>query len=242
MIVIILAVLGAIVGSFVGAAVLRVPAGRGIVTGRSSCDGCGTILGPLELIPILSFIGLRGRCRRCQTRIAIDQPIAELACATTAILTGLYGDGLADIGLLAIFGWMLVALALLDLRHHWLPDALTLSLLLLGLLRALLPGHDLQMSLLGVIAGYGVLELVRRTYRRLRGQEGLGGGDPKLYAAIGAWLGLTALPWVLLLAGLLGLAVAGVRALRGHGVSRLDSLPLGSLMAVAAIVLIPVFD
>jgi leader peptidase (prepilin peptidase)/N-methyltransferase len=234
------ALFGAIVGSFVGAAVLRVPAGRGIVTGRSSCDSCGTVLTPIELVPILSFAWQRGRCRHCDAKIAIDQPIAEVGCAIVGMLASVSADSIGGMILFALFGWTLIALALLDARHHWLPNILTLPLIVAGLASVVLvPNPALIDRLCGAAVGYCLLEALRIVYRRLRKREGLGGGDSKLFAAIGAWLGVEALPWVMLAAGLFGLLVVAIRAARGHHVSRFDRLPLGTLLAVAAIAIMP---
>ena len=108
----------------------------------------------------------------------------------------------------ALFGWVLLTLALLDAGHFWLPDKLTLPLLLLGL--AIVNEPPLLHRLIGAAAGYAVLALIALAYRAARGREGLGGGDPKLLAAIGAWLGWQALPFVLLAASLAGLAWAGI--------------------------------
>jgi leader peptidase (prepilin peptidase)/N-methyltransferase len=135
----------------------------------------------------------------------------------------------------AVFGWMLLALALLDAEHFWLPDALTLPLLGLGLGASfLVPQPWLGDRLIGAAAGYAMLALIALAYAAVRRRKGLGGGDPKLLAAIGAWLGWQALPFVLLAASLGGLGWAGVSALRGKPMSGQDRLPLGTLMALAA--------
>jgi leader peptidase (prepilin peptidase)/N-methyltransferase len=235
------ALFGAIIGSFVGAAVLRMPAERGIVAGRSSCDGCGTILRPVELVPILSFAWQRGRCRHCHARIAIEQWIAEIACSLVGLLAACTTGEITGAMSLALFGWTLVALALLDVRHHWLPDRLTLPLVAAGLASAfVLPEPGPFDRIAGAIFGYALLEGLRYLYRHIRHREGLGGGDPKLLAAIGAWLGTEALPWVILVAGILGLALVALQRIRGHRLSGSDRLPLGTLLAIAAITMMPI--
>jgi leader peptidase (prepilin peptidase)/N-methyltransferase len=135
----------------------------------------------------------------------------------------------------AMFGWWLLIVAALDAEHHWLPDRLTLPLVPAGLLAAWVGfGPPVDQRLIGAVAGFAVLALIGFGYRRLRGREGLGGGDPKLFGALGAWLGWPALPYVLLGAGLLGLAALAAKRMRGEAVAVADRLPLGTLMALAA--------
>lgn len=139
-------------------------------------------------------------------------------------------EGLAG----AVFGWMLLAAGAIDAEHFWLPDALTLPLAALGLAASLAGEPPLADRLIGLAAGFGSLWLIGWSYRRLRGREGLGGGDPRLFGAIGAWLGWQALPVVLVIAGLAGLGAVAIAVLRGRDVTATTQLPLGSLMAVAA--------
>jgi leader peptidase (prepilin peptidase)/N-methyltransferase len=135
----------------------------------------------------------------------------------------------------ALFGWLLVTLAALDLKHYWLPDRLVLMLLLVACVSAaagLTP--PLIDRAIGAVAGYGVLALIAIAYRRIRKREGLGGGDPKLLGAIGAMLGWQALPLVLLGASGVGLLFVALRIAGGQTVTATDRLPLGALMALAA--------
>lgn len=225
---------GLIAGSFIGALVHRWPRGEQVVRGRSRCDSCGHVLSPHELIPLVSFLIQRGRCRSCRAAIPPAHLTAEIAASivgASAFAAAPPAQALAGLAL----GWTLVALALLDLENFWLPDRLTLPLLTAGIGTA---GAGLSIrladSLIGAVAGFVALALIAWVYRRVRGRSGMGGGDPKLLAAIGAWLGWTVLPLVLLLASLTGLAAIGMRALRGQAVSAADRLPLGTLLAVAA--------
>jgi leader peptidase (prepilin peptidase)/N-methyltransferase len=232
--------LGPIIGSFVGAAAIRAPRRETVVHGRSRCDSCRAALTAIELIPIISYITQRGRCRRCNATIAMDQIVAEIGGAIIAILALISAPDIAAAIALALFGWVLLALALLDVRHLWLPDALTLPLIATGVVVALvIPAIELTDRVAGAVVGYAVLEGVRRCYRRLRGREGLGGGDAKLFAAIGAWLGVTALPWVMIVAGLGGLTIVGAQRLRVNTLGRDDRLPLGTFLAVAALIVMP---
>jgi leader peptidase (prepilin peptidase)/N-methyltransferase len=132
------------------------------------------------------------------------------------------------------FGWCLLALAWIDWRQLRLPDFLTLPLLAAGLIAAVLEGREALMSgVIGALAGYAALRLVGEGYLSLRGQEGIGQGDAKLLAAGGAWLGWEALPWIVLLAALLGLALAAVQRGRGAAVTRETALPFGPPLALA---------
>ncbi len=227
-------VLGAIVGSFLATILMRWPREESVLAGRSRCDGCGRTLGALELVPILSWLARRGRCGTCGARIDARHVAIELAAAAIGLVAALafpWPMALAT----AVFGWWLLILAALDVEHHWLPDALTLPLIPAGLVVAWLAlGPPLSDRLAGAVVGGLTLWLIALAYRAVRGREGMGGGDPKLMAGIGAWLGLFNLPFVLLGASLLGLLSIGAMAARGVQVNAVTRLPLGALLAVAA--------
>jgi leader peptidase (prepilin peptidase)/N-methyltransferase len=225
---------GAIVGSFLATILVRWPAGRSVVSGRSQCDGCGTALGAAELVPILSFLVVRGRCRRCGAGIDKRHMLIELAAGLIG-LVALLAHSLPLAIATMVFGLFLLILAALDAEHQWLPDALTLPLIPLGLLAAWIGwGPPLLDRALGAVAGAGLLWGLAWLYRRLRGREGIGGGDPKLLAGIGAWVGVLQLPMVLLGAGLFGLVAVALMQARGTRVAAMTRLPLGTLMALAA--------
>lgn len=226
-------VAGLIAGSFIATLVLRWPRGLSLA-GRSRCDGCGATLRVWELAPMVSFIALRGKCARCAAPIDARHPIVEAACAAIGGAALFVAPGWAGAAG-ALFGWMLLALALLDVEHQWLPDRLTLPLLALGLAAGAVGiAPSLLDRAIGAVTGFASLALIAFAYRQFRGREGLGGGDPKLFGAIGAWLGWQALPIVLLLASLIGLGSLVTRRLRGEAVAATDRLPLGALLAVAA--------
>jgi leader peptidase (prepilin peptidase)/N-methyltransferase len=226
--------LGGIVGSFVATLVVRWPEGRSVALGRSCCDGCGEALRPLELIPMASYVSAKGRCRRCGAAINPRHIAIEVAAAVLGAVALLVQPGMSGL-VTAVFGWWLIALAALDLEHHWLPDRLTVPLLPLGLLAAWAEiGPGLLDRIIGAAAGFLVLASIGLGYRLLRRREGLGGGDPKLLAAIGAWIGWQQLPLVLAGAGLVGLSAIALTVLRGGAVRATDRLPLGTLMALAA--------
>jgi len=229
------AVLGAIFGSFLATLILRWPAGRSVLRGRSQCDGCGRSLSPLELVPVVSAILLRGTCRICAAPIDPTHVRMEIGCAaigglSLALLPGVEGAGWA------IFGWIILTLAVLDWRHMWLPDALTLPLAFLGLTLALWVNDVSPIDrAIGALVGYGGLLILSVGYRVLRGREGLGLGDAKLLGALGAWFGWQALPFVLLIASLAAIIVVAIRTGRGETLSRSSAIPLGTFLCIAAL-------
>ncbi|MBJ6120826.1 prepilin peptidase [Sphingomonas mollis] len=235
----VLAVLGAIVGSFVAALVVRWTEDRSVMRGRSACDACGRTLGPAELVPLLSALVQRGRCRGCGARI---DPIHWRIEAAAVVIGGAAGGVVA--GPVAIagaaFGWLLLALAALDWRAFWLPDRLTGLLAAAGLATGLATGLGDRMPpsltdrLIGGVAGFAMLWAIATGYRRWRGREGMGGGDPKLFGAIGLWIGWRMLPAVMLTASLIGLGIVLFRWLTGRAMAADDALPLGTLLALAA--------
>ncbi|WP_235303513.1 prepilin peptidase [Sphingopyxis sp. MWB1] len=227
------ALLGLIWGSFAATLVLRWPAGRSL-GGRSACDGCGRSLGVRDLVPLLSARWRRGRCPDCGAAIdpfhdRVELGAAMIGAAALAIMPGLAGWSWA------LFGWLLLPLALLDARHYWLPDRLTLPLAVIGLVAG---GALLDLGIwdrwMGAVAGGLSLLLVAWGYRRLRGSEGMGGGDPKLFAAIGAWTGWQALPFILLIASLCGLGWALASQQKGDTPLVMRRIPFGSFLCVAA--------
>lgn len=226
--------LGAVIGSWLAVMLIRWPVGRSSLSGRSSCDDCAKTLRMRELVPILSFAIARGRCGGCGAPIDRRHPAMEVAAGLVGVVAVL-AHPWPLLMVTAAFGWWLLLLAALDLEHHWLPDRLTLPLIPLGLGAAWLGvGPELDDRLMGAVIGYGVLALLALGYRYLRGREGLGGGDPKLFAALGAWLGWQQLPLILLGASLTGLAVLALRRARGGRIAATDALPLGTLMALVA--------
>lgn len=225
--------MGLIIGSFVAALTMRWGQGRRISDGRSRCDNCDTPLGPAELVPVLSYVLQRGKCRHCGVPIAPRHLAIEIAAAGVGIASmALHPDSYGVAG--TVFGWALLALLVLDVEHMWLPDRLTVPLGLTGLLVGYWLGLPLTDLLIGAAAGWASLAGIAAGYKALTGRTGLGGGDPKLFAAIGAWLGWLPLPFVLLLAATLGLALVGYDRVSGVTVTRHSRVPLGALLAAAA--------
>jgi leader peptidase (prepilin peptidase)/N-methyltransferase len=222
------------VGSFIGLASLRMPVGGAIAVSRSACTGCGRTLGAGDLVPIASFVALRGRCRTCRTAIPRRYLALELGClglAAWAFAVQPAPTALAG----ALLAWQLLLLAVLDAEHFWLPRVLTLSLAATGLGVAALQGTErLGQAALGAAAGFLSLSLLAWAYRRLRGREGLGGGDAYMLGGAGAWVGWQGLPTVLLWASVAGLSVAAAGLLTGRGVKLDQRLPCGVFLALGA--------
>lgn len=225
---------GTIAGSFLALVAARLPLGRPVVGGRSQCDACGRVLGPLELVPLFSFIVLRGRCKGCGAAIPGSTWIMELLAGLVGLLAVMLARTPADL-VWAVFGWLLLLLAALDLRHHWLPLRLTALLALSGVAALFVAHGDMLASLAGGAAGFLGLEAVRVGYRVLRGREGIGGGDPLLLGGIGLWMGWQALPFVVIVASLVGFGLIALWKLRGAEVGPATRVPLGACLAIAAI-------
>ena len=234
------ALLGLLFGSFIATLVLRWPDGRSVL-GRSACDGCRRTLAARDLVPVLSALVQRNRCRTCGSPIDPFHRQVELAAALVGAVALAMLPGAAG-WLWALFGWMLLPLVLLDARHMWLPDRLTAPLAVAGLLFAgPLLGTSLMDRWIGAMAGGSLLAAAAFVYHRSRGREGMGGGDPKLVAAIGCWIGWQALPLMVLLASLGGLVWA--LATQGKGDRPLSSrtVPFGVFLAIAAWAVVPIW-
>ena len=203
---------------------------------RSRCPQCGQGIGVLDNIPLLSyFILLRGRCRQCQTPISLRYPLVEaLTGVLSAAVVWYFGVGWLALGALCLT-WALVALALIDLDTHLLPDSITLPLLWLGLLFNLTGQFtDLGSAVVGAMAGYLALWSVFWLFKLVTGKEGMGYGDFKLLAALGAWLGWQMLPAIILLSSVVGAAVGiALIVLARHG--RNVPIPFGPYLAAAGL-------
>jgi leader peptidase (prepilin peptidase)/N-methyltransferase len=249
--------LGLAIGSFLNVVILRVPRMmenewnlqaaevRGepapelspfnLVRPRSHCPSCGHQITALENIPVLSWLILRGRCSGCGTRISARYPLVEL---TTGLLAALavwrFGPTAAGLGALALT-FTLIALTFIDFDTQLLPDDITLSLLWLGLFVNLWGVFaPLQSAVIGAIAGYLLLWSVYWLFKLATGREGMGYGDFKLLAALGAWFGWQALPAIILLASVVG-ATVGIALIvfRRHG--REVPIPFGPYLAGAGL-------
>ncbi|WP_255990223.1 prepilin peptidase [Chitinolyticbacter albus] len=206
---------------------------------RSACPHCGHQITALENIPVLSYLVLRGRCRGCGARISVRYPALELLTAVlTAIVGWLLGPSLAGVAAV-VLTWSLIALVFIDADTYLLPDTITLPLLWLGLLVNLNDGFvSLPSAVIGAIAGYLALWSVYWAFKLLTGKEGMGYGDFKLLAALGAWFGWQSLPVIILLSSLAGAVIGTVLALaakRGLG----KPMPFGPYLGIAGWLILP---
>jgi leader peptidase (prepilin peptidase)/N-methyltransferase len=219
-------------------AVLRLPPRPqpeiSLVRPASRCPNCGADVRPWHNIPVVSWLWLRGRCADCAARISIQYPAVELLCGVMAAACAWrFGWSAQLLAALALTG-CLVALSVIDLRTQLLPDAITLPLLWGGLLVSTTSGGftDLRSAVLGAAAGYLVLWLIYWIFKLATGKEGMGYGDFKLLAALGAWLGWKALPAIILLSSAVGAAI-GIALVLGGRLRRQAPLPFGPFLATA---------
>ncbi|HTB97914.1 MAG TPA: prepilin peptidase [Terracidiphilus sp.] len=263
------ALAGLAFGSFLNVCLSRWPAGESVVQPRSHCRTCGRTLAWWENIPLVSWLALRGRCRTCHTAIGWRYPLVELAVGVlwAAEVWQLTGDSFAILvaskysflGFAAIlskllFYWLMVALAVLDAEHLWLPNSLTLPGIALGLLSSVFgfisaapPPFSIDRgflyiiaySLVGIFLAAGIILLIRWIYWLIRRREGIGMGDAKLMAMLGAWLGLPGAVLSFAIGVVLGAIVALVvlaRPRRSAEPWALTKLPLGTFLCIGGII------
>ena len=203
---------------------------------RSACPACGHAIGALENVPLISYFALRGKCAGCKARISPRYPLVEaLTGALSGYIAWRYGFTWQTLALL-VFVWSMIALAFIDLDTFYLPDDITLPLVWAGLL-ANMGGLfvDLQSAVIGAIAGYLALWIVFWGYKLATGKDGMGYGDFKLLAAIGAWLGWKMLPVVILLSSLVG-AIVGISLIVFARHGRNVPIPFGPYLVLGGLI------
>ena len=249
-------VFGTLIGSFLNVVILRLPprimhewrcqcselleisgetepAPPGLVVSRSQCPGCGHQISALQNIPLISYLFLRGKCSNCKQKISLRYPVVE-ALTGLAFVIVMWKFGLTEQALYGIvFTGFLVAMSGIDIDHQLLPDNMTLPLMWGGLLLSLNGTFtDPVSSLVGAAAGYLVLWFIFHLFKIATGKEGMGYGDFKLLAAIGAWLGWQVLPQVILISSLVG-ALTGIVMLLVNRTRKGEPIPFGPFLASA---------
>ncbi len=229
------ALFGLALGSFVNVCIYRIPLKKSIVFPSSSCPKCGTKIRFYDNIPLISYIILLGKCRHCRTPLAWHYPFVEAVIGLLSV-TLFIRYGLAyQYFLYLVFVSSLVAISIIDLQHQIIPDVISLPGIVAGLAVSFLPGGVTWLdSLIGIIAGGGSLFLVAVVYEKLTGKEGMGGGDIKLLAMIGAWMGWKYLHFVVLLSSSAGVMV-GVPLLLIAGKGLRVRIPFGPFLASGAL-------
>lgn len=204
-----------------------------LLTPASRCPHCNHRIGPLENIPVISFLFLKGRCTQCGTAISPRYPIIELTTALLSVITALHFGFSLQMLMALGFTWALVPLFMIDFDHQILPDSITLPLLWAGLFLSLFDVFiDTHTSIIGALAGYLSLWSIFHLFKLVTGKEGMGYGDFKLLAAIGAWVGWQALPVVILFSSVVGASI-GILLIVLKGRDHSQPMPFGPFLAAA---------
>jgi leader peptidase (prepilin peptidase)/N-methyltransferase len=228
-------VLGAIVGSFLNVCIYRIPSGKSIVLPASHCPVCKHPIRFYDNIPVISYIILRGKCRNCNERISPIYPAIELLTAVISLLLfrkyGLSFEYLFSF----VFTCALIVITFIDLKHQIIPDVITLPGIPLFALAAIFFMNVTFMdSLIGILAGGGFLFLIALGYQLLTKREGMGGGDIKLLAMLGGFLGWQSLWFIIMASSLIG-AVAGISAMICKGKDIKYAIPFGPFLSIGAV-------
>ncbi|HEY3381656.1 MAG TPA: prepilin peptidase [Vicinamibacterales bacterium] len=228
------ALFGLIIGSFLNVCIYRLPRNLSIVWPASRCTTCNRNLSWYENIPVLSWTVLGGRCRTCGERISVVYPIVEIATAVVFALTYAAFGATPLFAVRLLFGCAMIVLFVIDLQHQILPNEITLPGIVVGLAASTFVEPGLAEAVIGAVAGGGALWLVAWGYERLRHRQGMGFGDVKMLAMIGAFLGWKLMLLTLMAASLTGSLVAVALLLAGRADSQ-SRLPLGTFLALAAV-------
>ncbi|MDQ6959054.1 MAG: A24 family peptidase [Mariprofundaceae bacterium] len=226
--------LGLVFGSFANVLVYRLPRGESIVSPGSRCPSCGHALSWYENIPLASWLVLRGHCRHCDEAISIRYPLLELCLGLTWGYMAWHFGWEMELVTALIFSMMLWVLTWIDLETGLLPDVITLPGIAIGIVFGMVLGH-LQDSVIGAVAGYSLFWLVARVFLLLTGREGLGYGDFKLLAMLGAFLGWQALPFVIFISSFCGAVIGSIYLLLTRKHVRAQ-IPFGPYLAASGMI------
>jgi leader peptidase (prepilin peptidase)/N-methyltransferase len=226
---------GAVIGSFLNVCIYRVPLGMSIVSPPSSCPGCGARVPFYLNVPILSYIVLRGRCSSCRAPFSVRYPAVEAITGLLAVFIFMKFGPSTDALIYFVFISALIVITFIDLDHQIIPDVISLPGIVLGFAASfVLLDLTVQDSLIGLVFGGGVLYLIASGYHLVTGNEGMGGGDIKLLAMIGAFLGWKGVLLTLLLSSFTGAVIGGV-LMYAFGKSSRYAIPFGPFLALGAL-------
>jgi leader peptidase (prepilin peptidase)/N-methyltransferase len=230
--------LGAVVGSFLNVCIYRLPKDESIVFPPSRCPGCGKNIRWFDNIPIISWLVLRGRCRSCSASISLQYPLVELTNGLLSLALFMrFGPTLAFL-ILFLFCSAMVVITFIDLEHQIIPDVISLPGIVVGFVFSFfIPQLGWLNSLLGILAGGGSLWLVAWLYELLTKKEGMGGGDIKLLAMMGAFFGWKAIPFIIFVSSLTG-TVIGVSVMLAQKKDSKLAIPFGPFLALGSIIYI----
>jgi leader peptidase (prepilin peptidase)/N-methyltransferase len=230
----VIALFGLCIGSFLNVCAYRLPLGKSIVHPRSQCTSCGRQLTWFDNLPVLSWLVLGGRCRTCKSPVSWMYPAVEIVTSLVFVVTYLT-YGLTLLGVVrVVFACALIVLFVTDLQHKILPNVITYSGIIVGFACSFFLPPGWVSSLIGLIVGGGFLLAIAEAYLRIRGQEGLGMGDVKLLAMIGAFLGWKLVLLTLVFASFTGSLAGGLLIAAGRGTMKYE-LPFGTFLAVGAV-------
>lgn len=227
------ALFGALIGSFLNVCIYRLPIGRSVAWPASACTSCQRLLSWYENVPIVSWVVLKGRCRSCRAPISSRYPLVELL--TSVMCAGAmwyYGPTVLFVSRF-VFGCALIVLFAIDLEHQLLPNVITLPGIVIGFAFSLMTGPGWLSSLIGIAVGGGILFAIAEAYYRVRKEEGLGMGDVKMLAMIGAFLGWPATLMTLMMGSIAG-SVVGVLLIALRRGDMRYALPFGTFLAMGA--------
>jgi len=217
---------------------VRLPRGESLIRPPSHCPHCNEPIKFYDNIPIISYMILRGKCRSCKNRISLRYPVVEALTGLMAVALFMKYGPTVQFLLLLLFSSALLIITFIDLAHQIIPDAISIPGIPCGLGASLLiPTVSWQESLLGILVGGGLLLFIAFGYKWITGRDGMGGGDIKLLAMMGAWLGWKAIPFIILASSLIGLLVGGGSGLLLKKGLR-AKIPFGPFLAIASLIYI----
>ncbi len=229
---------GAAIGSFLNVCIYRIPRAESIVFPSSHCPECGSRIRPLGNIPVVSYLLLRGKCRNCACRISWQYPLVEALSGLLTLLLFLKFHLSLTFFVLFIFCMALVVITFIDLEHQIIPDSISLPGIVVGFASSFfLPWLGWKSSLIGIVAGGGSLLLVAYGYQLLTKKEGMGGGDIKLLAMMGAFLGWRSIPFIIFTSSLFG-SVVGLSLMAARKKDSQLPIPFGPFLAFGAVLFI----